>query len=171
MKKRIMFSTILCANLVANVQGFSSEIRFSGELVASTCNVNINSQATNASGSVPIANLAEVGATAVATDFSINLIHCAEILPTAAAFFEAGESVLDSDGRLSNTGGTATGISLQIRDGVSSAIIKPNRTKQMNDSSYLPVGKELPYKLEYFAGESATAGTVFSLVTYAIQYQ
>lgn len=174
MKKSIILSTILCANLVTNVQALSSEIRFNGELVASTCNVNINNQVSDVSGAlpiVPIVSLAEVGSTGVATDFSINFTHCADILPAAAAFFEAGESVIDSHGHLINTGGTATGISLQIRDGVSSAIITLGYATQIADSSHIPVAKQLPYRVEYFADESATPGTVFSLVTYAIQYQ
>ncbi|CAI0842913.1 major fimbrial protein StkA [Serratia fonticola] len=106
------------------------------------------------------------------------LSNCAGTLQTVSAFFEAGTSVDLVTGHLKNMGGTASNVSLQLRDGSSStqAVIQAGNQNQRLNTTYVPYDltagtANLPYAVEYYADGATTAGTVLSNVVYSIQYK
>ncbi|KEY58578.1 fimbrial protein [Serratia sp. DD3] len=154
-------------------------ITFNGELTASTCDVNVNGGGANGTVILPTVGTNQLTAatqTAGRTSFDMALTDCAGTLKTASAFFEAGPSVDLVTGHLKNLSGTATNVSLQLRDGLSAtqAVIKAGNTSQVGSASYVDVSSgsaTLPYAVEYYADGATTAGTVVSNVVYSIQYK
>lgn len=175
MKKIITLSAILSAALAVNAQASTGVITFNGELTASTCNVVVDGQSNDATVTLPTVSTSDLvvaGNTAGTTGFSMNLTACTGSLTTASAFFESGISTDASTGRLTNTTGTATGVTLQLRDGTNDAVINAGQASQKADTSYVAVADGvLPYTVEYYAEDATAAGTVISSVTYSIQYQ
>ncbi|KJY82965.1 fimbrial protein [Vibrio galatheae] len=180
MKKTVSLSAIAALSLIAlNAQAASvGTITFNGEVTASTCNVTVDSQAADATVQLPTVStnlLGAAGETAGATAFNVSLSGCMSSLDTATMFFEAGSSVDLVTGRLNNTSGSASNVSLQLRDGLApTTVIKAGSAEQLNDNTYANIqsgSADLPYIVEYYADDAATAGTVVSNVTYSIQYK
>jgi major type 1 subunit fimbrin (pilin) len=119
--------------------------------------------------------LVSAGDTAGRTTFNINLTGCSGALDQASAYFETGASVDVDSGHLTNTGGTATNVSLQLLEGAGSAVvIKVGSSSQMADSTYYDISSgsaQMPYAVEYYADDATTAGSVSSDVVYSIQYK
>lgn len=153
-------------------------ITFNGKLTANTCDVSVNGQGANATVVLPTVGtnqLDAAGKTAGRTNFNMALTNCSGTLTTASAYFEAGPTVDLVNGRLNNTTGTATDVSLQLRDGSNAAqdVIKVGDSSQRTNTTYLSISSGsavLPYEVEYYANAATGAGTVVSSVVYSIQY-
>lgn len=181
MKKLIIATSIVAAlTSIASVQAASSgTITFNGLLTASTCDVSVAGQGADAEVVLPTIGtnqLTSATQTAGRTGFNMALSNCSGTLQTASAFFEAGNSVDVTTGRLKNMSGTATNVELQLRDGSSSsqAVIQAGNTNQVDNTTYVDVSTgsaTLPYAVEYYATDATTAGTVVSNVVYSIQYK
>jgi major type 1 subunit fimbrin (pilin) len=181
-KLAIVASLVTVFGSVGMAQAVSTGIiTFNGELTATTCNVNVDGQGTDATITLPTIGTSQLSAatqTAGRTGFVMALSDCAGTLPTASAFFEAGTSVEQTTGRLKNMTGTAGLVSLQLRDGssASQAVIKAGDQSQRDATMYVPYSTTsgtatLPYAVEYYAEGETTAGTVASSVVYSIQYK
>ncbi|MGO3859350.1 MAG: fimbrial protein [Neisseriaceae bacterium] len=180
MKKLIMVSSLLAAlGLVGQAQASDGNITFNGELTASTCDVVVDGQASDATIVLPTVSVSALDAAAKTsgqTTFSMALSNCTGTLQTASAFFESGASVEAATGRLQNMTGTAGNVSLQLIDSssASNAVIKAGDQSQINNTTYVDISggsANLPYAVRYYAEAPTTAGTVVSNVVYSIQYK
>ncbi|MDZ7555953.1 fimbrial protein [Cronobacter sakazakii] len=161
-------------------------ITFEGELTATSCDVNVDGQGSDATITLPtmgINQLDAAGKTAGRTNFVMDLTNCAGTLKTVAAYFEAGASVDPVTGRLKNTidsttGGGASKVSLQLRDGSSTSydVIKAGDASQSTKTTFVTYDATegtatLPYAVEYYAEDATTAGKVNSSVVYSLMYK
>ncbi|MDV5526881.1 fimbrial protein [Enterobacter hormaechei] len=169
----VLGATVSSANAAS-----TGTITFNGELTATTCDAVVDNQAANATVVLPTVGtnqLVNLGETAGRTGFNIALTNCQGTLKTASAFFEAGPTVDLASGHLLNKGGSATNVSLQLRDESSANgdVIVAGNGNQAANTTYVDVSSgsaNLPYSVEYFADAATTAGTVISQVVYSIQY-
>jgi P pilus assembly protein, pilin FimA len=186
MKKTIVNVSLLAAlgmGISAANAASTGTITFNGELTDTTCDVSINGQGVDATVTLPtvsINQLVEPGDTTGRTSFNMNLSDC--VIGTegghskVAAFFQPGDTVDLSTGRLKNVGGDATNVDLQLLDASGSySVINVGNTDQVNDMTYVDIEDDgtalLPYAVEYYANEQTTAGTVTSSVVYNLQYK
>ncbi|PXW44363.1 major type 1 subunit fimbrin (pilin) [Klebsiella oxytoca] len=156
-------------------------ITFNGLLTDSTCNVDIEGQGADATVTLPtvgINELASTGKITGRTSFNMNLTGCtvgASTHAKVAAFFQPGTSVDLSTGRLKNMSGTATKVSLQMRDASNDyAVINLGNTNQVTNTAYKDMTSGsalLPYAVEYYADDTTTPGTVVSSVVYNLMYK
>ncbi|EJK9928803.1 type 1 fimbrial protein [Cronobacter sakazakii] len=158
-------------------------ITFEGELTATSCDVNVDGQGSDAIITLPtmgINQLDAAGKTAGRTNFVMDLTNCAGTLKTVAAYFEAGASVDPVTGRLKNATGAdnATKVSLQLRDGSSTSydVIKAGDASQSTKTTFVTYDATegtatLPYAVEYYAEDATTAGKVNSSVVYSLMYK
>ncbi|HEJ9058038.1 TPA: type 1 fimbrial protein [Serratia fonticola] len=179
-KLAIAASLIAVFGTVGLAQAASTgTITFNGELTANTCDVVVDGQDENALVILPTVSTSQLQTathTAGDTGFVMALSNCAGTLETASAFFQAGASVDAVTGRLLNTTGGATNVSLQLLDASSptQAVIKAGSQDQVTAMTYQNVtggSATLPYIVRYYAEAPTTAGTVVSSVVYSIQYQ
>ncbi|ERK13393.1 putative fimbrial protein [Serratia fonticola AU-P3(3)] len=179
-KLAIAASLIAVFGTVGLAQAASTgTITFNGELTANTCDVVVDGQSADATVILPTVGtnqLQNAARTAGDTGFVMSLSNCSGTLETASAFFQAGSSVDTVTGRLFNTTGTATNVSLQLLDASSTtqAVIKAGSQEQTTAMTYKDVtsgSTTLPYIVRYYAEAATTAGTVVSNVVYSIQYQ
>ncbi|WP_447884643.1 fimbrial protein [Serratia fonticola] len=179
-KLAIAASLIAVFGTVGLAQAASTgTITFNGELTANTCDVVVDGQQADATVILPTVSTSQLQTatrTAGDTGFVMALSNCAGTLETASAFFQAGASVDAVTGRLLNTTGGATNVSLQLLDASSptQAVIKAGSQDQVTAMTYQDVtggSATLPYIVRYYAEDATTAGTVVSSVVYSIQYQ
>ncbi|MBC3218632.1 fimbrial protein [Serratia fonticola] len=179
-KLAIAASLIAVFGTVGLAQAASTgTITFNGELTANTCDVVVDGQQADATVILPTVSTSQLQTatrTAGDTGFVMALSNCAGTLETASAFFQAGASVDAVTGRLLNTTGGATNVSLQLLDASSptQAVIKAGSQDQVTAMTYQDVtggSATLPYIVRYYAEAATTAGTVVSSVVYSIQYQ
>ncbi|WP_337265082.1 MULTISPECIES: fimbrial protein [unclassified Serratia (in: enterobacteria)] len=179
-KLAIAASLTLVLGSVGMAQAASTGIiTFNGELTATTCDVIVDGQAADATVTLPTIGTNQLTAatqTAGRTGFTMALSNCAGTLKTASAFFEEGASVDQATGHLKNMTGTATKVSLQLRDAstAAQAPIQVGNSNQTLNTSYIDISSgnaTLPYAVEYYADGQTTAGTVVSNVVYSIQYK
>lgn len=181
MKKLVIVSTLAAVFGSVNLAQAASTgtITFNGELTATTCEVMVDGQKADALVTLPTIGtnqLKEAGNTAGQTGFNMALSNCAGTLKTASAYFESGSSVDLVTGRLKNMTGSATNVSLQLRDASSASqnIIMAGNSNQTEDTTYISMASgsaNLPYSVEYYAEGETEAGTVASNVIYSIQYK
>ncbi|MFV8987769.1 fimbrial protein [Serratia fonticola] len=179
-KLTIVASLIAVFGTVGMAQAASTgTITFNGELTANTCDVVVDGQDADATVILPTVSTSQLQTatfTAGDTGFVMALSNCAGTLETASAFFQAGASVDAVTGRLLNTTGGATNVSLQLLDASSPTqdVIKAGSQDQVTAMTYQTVtggSATLPYIVRYYAEAPTTAGTVVSNVVYSIQYQ
>ncbi|HCM9448782.1 TPA: type 1 fimbrial protein [Enterobacter bugandensis] len=158
-------------------------ITFNGELTDTTCDVSVNGQGTDATVTLPtvsVNQLTAAGNTTGRTSFNMDLSNC--VIGTegghskVAAFFQPGDTVDLSTGRLKNVGGDATMVDLQLLDASGNYnVINIGNTAQVNDMAYVDIQADgtamLPYAVEYYANGQTTPGTVTSSVVYNLQYK
>lgn len=186
MKKSVISASlfaILSATTLSAQAESSGTITFQGELTDTTCNVDINGQGANPTIVLPtvgVNQLTEAGKTTGRTSFNMNISDCVTGTEgghsKVAGFFQAGNTVDLSTGRLKNVGGTATNVDLRLLDASNSfAPINVGNTDQVNGMAYVDIqadGKALlPYAVEYYANDQTTPGTVNSSVVYNLQYK
>lgn len=181
MKKSVIAASIVAAlgSLPAVQAASTGTITFNGLLTATTCDVIVDGKAADATVTLPTVGINELniaGKTTGRTGFNMVLSNCSGSLKTASAFFQAGSSVDPVTGRLKNVSGSASNVSLQLRDGssASQAIIAAGNTNQVANTSYVSTATgsaTLPYSVEYYADGVTAAGTVVSSVVYNLQYK
>ncbi len=186
MKKSVisasLFAILSAATLSAQAAS-TGTITFNGELTDTTCNVDINGQGSDATIVLPtvgVNQLTASGDTTGRTSFNMNVSDC--VIGTegghskVAAFFQPGNTVDLSTGRLKNVGGSATNVDLRLLDASNSfAPINVGNTDQVNGMGYVNIKADgtafLPYAVEYYANAQTTPGTVTSSVVYNLQYK
>lgn len=190
-KDNIMKKSVISASLFAilgaatlSAQAASTgTITFNGELTDTTCEVDINGQGSDATIVLPtvgVNQLTASGNTTGRTSFNMNISDC--VIGTegghskVAAFFQPGNTVDLSTGRLKNVGGSATNVDLRLLDASNSyAPINVGNTDQVNGMAYVDIQADgtafLPYAVEYYANAQTTPGTVTSSVVYNLQYK
>ena len=177
MKKSVVSTSIFAVFALAafSAQAASTgTITFNGELTDTTCEVDINGQGSDATVILPtvgVNQLTASGDTTGRTSFNMNISDC--VIGTegghskVAAFFQPGNTVDLSTGRLKNVGGSATNVDLRLHD--------IGNTDQVDGMAYVDINTDgtalLPYAVEYFANAQTTPGTVTSSVIYNLQYK
>lgn len=194
-KHSLLATLIVLSTSVFTVNADSTgTVNFKGRVTASTCNVNVDDQGSDATvtlPTVPSTDLASAGQTAGRTQFVMTLTGCTQTLfPPAneddeaslseafvSAFFQAGETVDSRTGRLKQMAlSGAENVSLQLRDGTNNNVIFAGSQTQRNTNHFVDTtgkkGEEirLPYLVEYYAESAATSGVVTSSVVYNLQY-
>lgn len=186
MKKSVVSTSIFAVFALAafSAQAASTgTITFNGELTDTTCEVDINGQGSDATVILPtvgVNQLTASGDTTGRTSFNMNISDC--VIGTegghskVAAFFQPGNTVDLSTGRLKNVGGSATNVDLRLLDASNSyAPINIGNTDQVYGMAYVDINTDgtalLPYAVEYFANAQTTPGTVTSSVIYNLQYK
>lgn len=178
-----ILAVLLSAVVAQSAFASDGTINFSGELLDSTCTVNVNGAAGPAAASVILPKvsakqLAVAGATAGQTAFNITLGACAGAnTTTALAYFESGSGVDQVTGYVKNTG-AATSVALQLVDATNGSPIKAGDIAQSTTTSKITKNTTgtnpttvLPYAVQYIATGKAGAGLVTGAVTYSITYQ
>lgn len=174
---------------VTSVQAASTgTITFNGELTDTTCEVDIEGQGADATITLPtvgVNDLAVAGAVTGRTAFNMNLSKCSVGTvgghAKVATFFQPGNSVDLSTGRLKNMTGSATKASLQLLDPSNSyAVINVGNTDQVTKTAFVSIDStagasagvaQLPYAVQYYAEGVTTPGTVSSSVVYNLMYK
>ena len=186
MKKSVIslsLVTILGLAAVSAQAASTGTITFNGELTDTTCEVDINGQGSDATIVLPtvgVNQLTASGDTTGRTSFNMNVSDC--VIGTegghskVSAFFQSGNTVDLSTGRLKNVGGSATNVDLRLLDASNSfAPINVGNTDQVSGTSYVDIQADgtafLPYAVEYYANAQTTPGTVTSSVVYNLQYK
>lgn len=159
----------------------ANEIRFEGQVTASTCDVAVNGSATPIV-LLPSATAAEVnGATAAGfgeTAFNVAVSGCT-VPPLGGVTLKTvftGNAV-DADGNLGNTG-TATGVALQIATAAGSTTpinltttwTSTGTTDGIHLADGVTSGNKDYYVRYYSRGANATPGSVRASLQYAIVY-
>lgn len=186
MKKSVVSASV-CA--ILTIATFSTQaastgtITFNGELTDTTCEVDINGQGSDATVVLPtvgVNQLTASGDTTGRTSFNMNISDC--VIGTegghskVSAFFQPGNTVDLSTGRLKNVGGSATNVDLRLLDASNNyAPINVGNTDQVNNMAYVDINADgtanIPYAVEYYANAQTTPGTVTSSVVYNLQYK
>lgn len=186
MNKSIISASLIAALTAAVVPAHAAStgtINFNGELTDTTCEVDINGQGSDATIVLPtvgVNQLTASGETTGRTSFNMNLSNC--VVGTqgghakVSAFFQPGNTVDLSTGRLKNVGGNATNVDLRLLDASNSYTpINVGNTDQVNNMAYVDINADgtafLPYAVEYYANAQTTPGTVNSSVVYNLQYK
>ena len=187
MKKSIVSLSLMAALAMTGMSAQAAStgtVTFNGELTDTTCDVDINGQGTDAAIALPVVSVNELttaGNTTGRTSFVFNLTNCTVAsggMSKVAAFFQPGESVDLSSGRLKNTRtGGATNVDLQLLDASGGyKTIKVGDSAQTTDMAFVDINQvdgsaQLPYAVEYYANGKTTAGKVTSSVVYNLQYK
>lgn len=184
--KRVLSAMPLSALMLSSSMAMAAStgtITFNGELTDTTCEVDINGQGSDATVILPtvgINQLTTSGNTTGRTSFNMNISDCVigekGEHSKVSAFFQPGNSVDLSTGRLKNVGGSATNVDLRLLDASNSfAPINIGNTDQVNGMAYVDIKADgtafLPYAVEYYANGQTTPGTVTSSVVYNLQYK
>ncbi|EIF35486.1 P pilus assembly protein, pilin FimA [Burkholderia sp. Ch1-1] len=157
-------------------------ISFTGTVTDSTCSINGNASGTPADKSVTLApvssgSLASAGAvagTSNPTDLQLNLTGCSGTATKAIARFENGPSVDQSNGYLSNMGGTAQNVEVRLLNAQMQPInvaTGANNDIATNAATITGDKATLQYFAQYYATGVAAPGTVSSSVQYTMEYQ
>ena len=151
-------------------------IKFQGEVADQTCNISINGNASTPLILLPTvstATLADPGATAGQTPFTISLEGCTASATTTAINTIFVGNNLTAAGRLGNTG-TAGKVALQLIDPA-----KPTTPLDLTGQTGSP-GLSLAanatsaahdFAVEYYSEGAATPGSVLGSVQYSVSYQ
>lgn len=186
--KTITAATIFTFGLAGVANAVSTgTINFTGNITDATCSVAVDGDTSgNSTVKLPEVNksaLAAADTTAGGVLFTMTLSDCAlgtEVPVTkASAFFQAGDTVDLSTGRLKQTETTnaATNVSLQLFDPENAnAAIKVGYSTQVDSNTYKTISAgsstDLHYGVRYYAeGGAASAGKVASKVVYNIMYK
>ncbi|EIX9036621.1 fimbrial protein [Klebsiella oxytoca] len=180
----LLSTAIASACFMSTAMAADGVINFEGKLVANTCDITIDGQASPATVTLPtvsVNTLANVGDTTGRTSFNIGLSNCQGVTSTttAAAFYEAGATVDSTTFQLVNTAAAAdaaTNVQLQLLDGSDASYSKINIGNQDQNTKTAQVALNngaatLPYAVQYYATDAATPGQVSSQVNFSINYQ
>ncbi|AOA58510.1 fimbrial protein [Acinetobacter larvae] len=178
--KKTQLGLALCTTALYATSALAADgtINFSGNIVAETCNVDINgSNQASSEVSLPTINasaLKTAAQTAGATPFSIRLsgAGCVQDKVVAKPYFEPELNKINSSGRLINTG-NAKNIDIQILDQDQAVI---DLSKDANEQKFATANTSgdtttYRYYAQYYATDAAEAGKVNSSTSYSIIYK
>lgn len=174
----LTLAALFCATGAQFATAADGTINFAGELLSQTCTISVGGVVSPAVATVTLPTISNslldvAGKTEGRTGFDVTLSGCTGTATTAAAFFNSGSTVDPATGNLNNTTGTATLVQLQLIDAVNGSVIQAGNTNQTTTTSRNTLasgGVRMDYAVQYFATGAATPGTVFSSVTYNIDY-
>ncbi|WP_321856375.1 fimbrial protein [Burkholderia cenocepacia] len=153
-------------------------VNFRGKVIASTCSVEGGSDLTVPLPPVSTTALADVGAVAGRSAFSLALKGCTvgdENPVKVGVIFENGANVDQSSGRLTiDTGAkAATGVQINVLDDQQKPIPIGAQTAATTQIADIDAdgNAKLNYFAEYFASGPVKAGDVSSRVEYSLVYQ
>jgi major type 1 subunit fimbrin (pilin) len=179
MKLVQIYSAIAIAALSVGAQAADGTITFNGKVTDKTCTISTpaGKDFTVTLPTVSKSTLANAGATAGRTPFSINLTKCDS--GKVATYFEPGATVDFATGRLINQSTTDAATNVQLQLLGSNNQFLPIRGAGANgaqtNSQWVTVSADgnadLNYYAEYYATAASTAGNVTSNVQYTIIYQ
>lgn len=162
----------------ANAATDKGTIKFSGEVIASTCDTSVD--ATGPNGTVTLdkvstETIAGVGTTAKPKPFTISVSGCAPSATGIGVNFGAANGTPDTNGNLANEEATPTKVSLQLVDVAKSNTAIDLNADQSGGSKFTidASGKgSLEYVVQYFSNDAAPAvGKVTANATYELSYQ
>lgn len=169
--KYIILASLLTLPIVGYAEQ-SNVITFQGQVDDVTCSVSING-----SDSSPIVllqtakktDLATAGATAIPTEFTLQLTDCGAAKTATASL--VGNNVT-TNGNLGNTG-TAANVSIQILDKGTPIVFSGSSAVTAGSGTALTDGSgTMPFVAQYYAETAeVTAGSVQATMQYAITYQ
>lgn len=181
MKKTFIAALIASVSTIATMgvaHAVDGEITFTGEVVPNTCEISRNNF------DVPLARvsktaLAEAGAVASSTGFTIALTNCEPKSGKVTAFFEADANVDMDTGRLKNLkeedpdGAKNVQVELLNEDFQS---IKVGAAVDQQNLKYADIDAvtgeaKLQYYAQYYAKAAAESGFVDAKVRYTLTYQ
>lgn len=185
MKKIILITSLFTVMAGANSAG-AATINFTGKITDVSCTAAV-SNGTGADITLPTVgkeDLNKAGATAGNIPFTINLTACSKAgttiagtQPKASVYFEPGQYVNATTGRLINSGktaGDAQNVELEILEGGTSGTpIKLGSQEQLanlKQTQLIGGAAQLNYAVRYYATGVATAGAVKSSVVYDVSY-
>lgn len=172
MKKIILATSAIILGSAA-AHAADGTVTITGKITDKTCSIDAKSKdLTVALPTVSVTSLAASGQTAGRTPFTINLTGCSE--GKVATYFEPGDTVDFSSGRLNTTGG-ATNVQVQLlgdNNQVIPVLAKTAGTQLNSQEVSVSAGGSaaLNYYAEYYAKDKTTAGDVKTSVKYTIVY-
>lgn len=171
----VSLSGINTANAATTDKG---TIHFSGEVIASTCDVSVDAAGPNGTvtlDKVSTETIAGIGTTAKPKPFTISVTGCAASATGVGVAFGVANGTPDANGNLANEEVNPTKVSLQLVD-----VAKSNTAIDLNadqsGGSKFPIdagGKgSLEYNVQYYSNDAAPAvGLVTANATYELSYQ
>ncbi|MNZ14073.1 S-fimbrial protein subunit SfaA precursor [compost metagenome] len=172
--------TLLALAVIA-APGFASAantILFKGEVTDQTCAVIVDGSAnpTVLLDSAPVTDFAAVNDTSTPTPFTITLKGCTPDPANPQNFtteFLANNAT--TSGNMTNTAvGGATGVALQLLDGVGGAQVDLSAGAVEAGTIVLPAAAtetSYQYEVQYVSEAAVTPGAVEGAVTYAVRYE
>ncbi|HBE9082937.1 fimbrial protein [Serratia fonticola] len=174
--KTTLLAAVIGMTFAGSALAADGTITINGTITDTTCDISVNNQSKDATVTLPTVStsaLASPGATAGTTTFAIVLNNCAgATLNTASTFFEAGDYVEQSSGRLNNSAsGTATGVQVELLNANQSKIMAGSDFNQGDIATDISSGSGvMNYFARYYAKGAVTPGTVNTQVDYTIIY-
>ncbi|CAB3644419.1 MAG: type 1 fimbrial protein [Achromobacter sp.] len=178
MKTSLYSALFLAVGALASQSAFAVDgtITFNGSITDTTCKINgqDNGDFTVTLPSVSKTRLANPGATAGPTAFSISLTNCTGSATKVSTYFEPGSTVRPN-GNLKNTAaGGAANVEVQLLNkGDNTPIVVGAAAAAQNSAPVNLTGGSatLSYVAQYFAAGAVDAGPVTTTVTYTLAYQ
>ncbi|MGX5731388.1 fimbrial protein [Pseudoxanthomonas beigongshangi] len=153
----------------------NGKITFTGVIKAQTCKINETSGGPSFTVTLPkvsTAALANGGASAGKTPFSISLTNCSPGTGNVFTHFETGDTINTASGNMTNKQGTATNVEVSVLNSDYSKVWLGGANENSKPVALKAGEATLKYYAHYQAvGSAATVGTVRSSVMYSIQYQ
>jgi major type 1 subunit fimbrin (pilin) len=183
MKKSALVASIALLMGVSSFANAASTgtITFDGNITDNTCNVDVNGAGSDATVTLPTVSANQLVFPADVTGrttFNMNVSGCelGNTFSRVAAYFQPGASVNRDSGRLTNIGGSAANVELQLLDVSGSyGVINVGNTDQITSMTFVNVNgtgnATLPYAVEYYSTGDTGPGTVKSSVVYNLQYE
>ncbi|AIY41646.1 putative fimbrial protein [Collimonas arenae] len=184
MKKNLIVAAIAAASAFAAfapaAHAADGKIEFTGLVKAQTCVINggeANNDFTVALPPVATGTLAEAGAWAGRTPFSIKLTECSPDTGEVATYFEPGSTVDQGTGALivdaSDDNSTAKNVQIRLLNNAFAPIkAGAEGAAQNSQIAKIASGKaDLNYFAQYESQGEATAGIANSRVHYTMMYQ
>ncbi|HGY1777300.1 TPA: fimbrial protein [Citrobacter amalonaticus] len=162
----------------ANAAGTGTDkgkIQFSGEVIASTCEVSLDASAADGTvtlDKVSTTTIAGVGTTALPAAFVISVTGCSGDATDVGVSFAPASGAPDSNGNLANedTATTPTKVSLQLLDAGTPINLNGDQSKGSKFTLVSGAGS-LTYQVRYYSNDAAPAvGKVTANATYELAY-
>jgi len=178
--KHVLSLTALavCAALSTSAMA-QTNIDFEGRVVPDSCNITVNGSGTTVT--IPDITVTQMGTTiadvaANETGFNLHLSGCVPASGTAQVNFSQATA---TNGRLTNTAGTATGVSLQLRSSNDTALTVTTAPLTSPVAAGIDPGAvvtggtaTVPYRVRYFneVGAGVTPGSVKATAVATVNY-
>jgi len=168
----------VCAALSTSALA-QTNIDFKGKVVPDSCTITVNGSGTTLT--IPDVTVTQMGTaiTSLATNetaFNLNLTGCVPPTGTAQVNFSQAAA---ANGRLTNTAGTATGVSLELRSSNDSVLAVTTAPLTSPVAAGIDPGATVtsgaatvPYKVRYFndVGNGVTPGSVEATAVATVNY-